>query len=223
MGDSRVAIQVTTKDCGSLDDVELGEMADMASSTAGWAVGVLGKQTEEWVLVSQATEKGQLRGFMFTTLERIGGTPALIVGMAAVGRGKSRSSVLRAMMHEQFHKALMAFPDEDVLVSARLNDPGPLEALSELDDVRPFPGVKANGEERAWGRRLSKRYGATSFDDRKMIARGESDPLVFDHESLKKLEGTDIFGDCDHEAGDYVVAWGWAMAEFLEKFTKPVG
>lgn len=213
-----MAIDVLTKDCAVLGDSDFAEMADLAGPGIGWEVGMISKQAEEWVLASQAYEKDKLRGFTLTTLERIGGTPALVIGIASVGRSRQRSSVLRALMHESYHKALMAFPDEDVIVATRLVTPGPLEALADLNDVRPFPGVRANGEERAWGRRLSKRFNAMSFDDRSMIAKGDGEHFVFDHESLKECAGSEILDPCKIDDGEYVIAWGWAMAEFLEKF-----
>jgi hypothetical protein len=215
-----VTIEVTTKDCSALDDVELAEMADLAASTTGWEVGLLGKEAEEWVLVSQASQRGKAKGFMFVTLERIGGTPAMVIGVAATCDGKSSSSVMKAMMNEQYHRALMAFPDEDVIVALRAVEPGALEALVKLDDVRPGDGVRANGEERAWGRRLSKRYGASSFDDRSMVANGDSEQL-FVHHRPSSPSGSDApaFDGCDRGAGEYVIAWGWARAEFLEKFS----
>ena len=220
-GASSVTIEVTTKDCAALGDVELSEMADLTAGTVEWEVGQLGKQVDEWVLVSQAQRNGQLKGFMFSTLERIGGTPAMVVGLAATARDRSSSAALRALMQEQYHRALMAFPDEDVLVSGRLIRPGAMEMFDRLSDVRPAADVRANGEERAWGRRLSKRYGALRFDDRSMLARGEGPALVVDHDPAGKVAARpcDTFGECDGASGDYVIAWGWAMAEFLEKFT----
>jgi hypothetical protein len=216
-----VAIEVRTKDCSVLGDADLADMGDLAAAGVGWEVGMLSKQAEEWVLASQAFETDRLRGFMFTTLERIGGTPALIIGIASIGRVRQRSTVLQALMHEQYHKALMAFPDEDVIVATRMVTPGPLEALAELDGVRPWPGVRANGEERAWGRRLSKRFGALGFDDRAMIARGDGDAFVFDHDSLEPSPGRAVVDQCNPSAGDFLIAWGWALAEHLEQFHKP--
>lgn len=216
-----MAIDVQTKDCAGLGDADFADMADLAASGIGWEAGMLSKQADEWVLATQAYEKDKLRGFMLSTLERIGGTPALVIGLASVARNKQRSAVLKALMHECYHKALMAFPDEDVIVACRLAEPGPYEMLKELDDVRPWPGERANGEERAWGRRLSKRFGAISFDDRSMIARSDGERLVFDHESLKALGADDVFAGCDVDVGDFVIGWGWAMAEFLEKYDKP--
>jgi hypothetical protein len=213
-----VAIEVQTIDCTALSDSDFAAMADLSADSLGWETGLLSKQAEEWVLASQAFDQERLQGFMFTTLERIGGTPALVIGAATVARCGQRSSVVRALMRAAYHKALMAFPDEDVIVATRLVAPGPLEALAGLQDVRPWPETRANGEERAWGRRLSKRFGAADFNDRTMIALGDGDQLVFDHEASKDLDGAEILDGCDTQAGQYVIGWGWAMAEYLEQF-----
>lgn len=214
-------MEVSTKDCAALDDVELVDMADMTASTVAWEVGRLGKESDDWVLVSQARQRGVLKGFIFTTLERIGGTPALVIGPAATAAGKSSSSAIKALMTEQFHRALMAFPDEDVLVALRAMQPGALETVAKLADVRPADGARANGEERAWGRRLSKRYGAISFDDRSMVARGDGDDLFVHHQpSSAFVDDVAVFDGCDVDAGDYLIAWGWARVEYLEKFAR---
>lgn len=216
-----MTIDVVTKDCSALGDSDFADMADLAAPSAGWGLGLLSKQAEEWVLSSMAFDADRLRGFMLTTLERIGGTPALVIGIASVARTRQRSAVLQALMHESYHKALMAFPDEDVIVASRLISPGPLEAFAGLEGIRPWPEVRANGEERAWGRRLSKRFGAVAFDDRTMVARGDGEQLVFDHDSTRDHAGAAILDGCDTGSGQYVIAWGWAMAEFLERYQTP--
>lgn len=213
--------EVTTRDCSALGDAELAEMADLTAGGADWGVGQLGKQADEWVLATTVARGGAVRGFVFSSLERIGGTPAMVVGLAATARERSSSAALRAIMAEQYHRALMAFPDEDVLVSVRAVDPGGLEVLDKLSDIRPACDVRINGEERAWGRRLSKRYGAADFDDRTMLARCEGPALAVDHVPAGKVKANgsaEVFEPCDRTKGAYVIAWGWAMAEFLEKF-----
>ncbi len=216
-----MAIEVLTRDCTALGDAELAAMADLSAAHAGWEVGLLSKQAEEWVLVSEAFEKSVLKGFVFSTLERIGGTPSLVIGVGCVARARNRSSILRGLMHDQFHKALMAFPDEDVIVSVRMGDASGFEALSDLTDCRPWPDTRPNGEERAWGRRLSKRFGAGAFDDRAMIATGGADQLLFDHESAKATPGTPVFADVNASKEQFIIGWGWAMAEFLDGFEQP--
>ena len=217
-----MAIDVETKDCTALSDAELGEMADLcADGPAGYDVGVLSKQREEWVLITQARENDRLLGYSFCTLERIGGTPCLLIGLASVKRGAKRDAVLKALMADQYRRAVLAFPDEDVVVGTRFIDPAGYEAFKGLDDIVPRPGHRATGEERAWGRRLAKRFGAEGrIDDRSFVVTGDGNPAgCLDHETLKP-EATDpeiaaYFANLDRGRGDYLIAFGWAMAEDL--------
>jgi hypothetical protein len=220
-----MAIQVETKDCTALSDAELAEMADIcADGPSRFEAGLLSKQAEAWVLITMAREGNKLYGFSFSTLERIGGTPSVLVGLASVRRTSKRDAVLRAIMTDQYRRAVLAFPDEDVLIGTRFADPGGFEAFKALDDIVPRPDHKASGEERAWGRRLAKRFGIEngSYDERAFVAKGDgSFPLVLDHESLKP-EKTDadvaaFFDDLDQDRGDSLIAFGWAMAEDLAK------
>ena len=220
-----MAIEVTTKDCTALSDAELTEMADIcAEGPSHFEAGLLSKQAENWVLVTLAREGRALRGFSFCTLERIGGTPSILIGLASVKRTSKRDAVLRAIMTDQFRRAVLAFPDEDVLVGSRFNTPSGFEAFRPLEDVVPRPGHKATGEERAWGRRLAKRFGVENggYDDRTFRATGDNTfPLVLDHESLKpELIPADVAAfleGFDAKRGDSLVAFGWAMAEDLAK------
>ena len=77
----------------------------------------------------------------------------------SVKRSSKRDQVLRGLIGEAYHRALMAFPDEDVVVGCRFVNADGLEAFKDLRDVTPSPGTTAVGEERAWGRRLAKRFG----------------------------------------------------------------
>jgi hypothetical protein len=222
-----MAIEIETKDCTSLSDAELAEMADMcADGPARFEVGLLSKQTEAWVLVTLVRDGRSLKGFAFSTLERIGGTPSVLIGLASIRRTSKRDSVLRAMMTEQFRRAVLAFPDEDVLVGSRFTNAGGFEAFKSLDDIVPRPGHVATGEERAWGRRLAKRFGVENggYDDRHFIATGDGVfPLALDHESLKPEnldpEVVALFDTIDEGRGDSLIAFGWAMAEQLAKLS----
>ena len=49
------------------------------------------------------------------------------------------------------------------------------------------------------------------------------DLLLFDHESVKPPAVDELFEGVDRKKGGHVIAWGWAMAEFLDKFQKPAG
>jgi hypothetical protein len=218
-----MAIEVETKDCTALSDAELAEMADLcADGPSRYESGLLSKMAEAWVLITQVREAGKLKGFSFCTLERIGGTPSVLVGLASVKRTSKRDAVLKAMMADQYRRAVLAFPDEDVLVGMRFIDAGGYEAFRNLEDVVPRPGHKASGEERAWGRRLAKRFGLDNYDDRAFIAKGDAAyPACMDHESLKPEsfdpEVEALFAGVDRERGDTLIAFGWAMAEFLAK------
>jgi hypothetical protein len=217
-----MAIDVETKDCTALSDSELAEMADIcADGPAGYDVGLISKQPEEWVLITQARESGRLHGFSFCTLERIGGTPCVLWGLASVRRTAKRDTVLKAITHDQFRRAVLAFPDEDVLVGTRFLDPAGFLAFKGLEDIVPRPGHKASGEERAWGRRLAKRFGAEGrVDDRTFIVAGDSSPAgALDVEAAKSdaipSEIAAFFAPLDRERRDYLIAFGWAMAEDL--------
>jgi hypothetical protein len=217
-----MGIQVETKDTTALGDAELAEMADIcAEGPANFDVGLLSKQREKWVLITQAREGGKLCGFSFCTLERIGGTPCLLVGLASVKRGAKRDAVLKAIMADQYRRALLAFPDEDVLVGARLIDPAAFQAFQGLEDVVPRPGHRATGEERAWGRRLAKRFEADGrIDDRSFVVTGDGNTCgSLDHEADDPdevdPEVAAFFGQLDRERGDTLIAFGWALAEDL--------
>ncbi len=223
-----MAIDVETKDCTALGDAQLEEMADCCVGTSiGYEIGLLSKQVEKWVLCTQARDRGRLRGFCFGTLERIGGTPSVLIGLASVVRTSKRDAVLRGIVGDQLRRALLAFPDEDVLVGTRFVDPGGLESFKSLTDVVPRAGHKASGEERAWGRRLAKRFGIENgrYDDRAFTAIGDgTTPCVLDHQSVKAQSIDEdvavLFASFDADRGDSLIAFGWAMAEDLARLAR---
>jgi hypothetical protein len=221
-----MAIDIETKDCTALSDAELGELGDIcADGPAKYDIGLLSKQRDEWVLITQARANGALQGFSFCTLERIGGTPCVLIGLASIKRTAKRGETLKAMMGDQLRRAVLAFPDEDVLIGTRFADPSGFDAFTaflKLNDVIPRPGFKPTGEDRAWGRRLAKRFGVDAeYDDRTFIAKGTGGAVacVFDHESAKPekidAEVRKQFKDVKTAKGDSLVAFGWAMAEDL--------
>lgn len=220
-----MAIETETRDCTSLSDADFAEMADVcAESSNDFGVGALSKQAENWVLVTLVRDNDKVQAFSFSTLERIGGTPCVLIGIASIKRNSKRDSYLRSIVTDQLRRAVMAFPDEDVLIGARLNDPAAFEAYRTLDDIVPRPDYKPSGEERAWGRRLAKRFAVPSslYNDRTFLARGDSDqPCVVDHTSAKPEildpQVVALFSAVDVDRGDTLVAFGWAMAEDLAK------
>ncbi len=217
-----LAIEVETKDCTALSDAELGDMADLCNDgPAGFDMGWLSKQPEAWVLVTQARQGGRLVGFSFFTLERIGGTPSLLVGVASERPGHDADAILATMMRDQYNRAVLAFPDEDVLVGTRMLDARAFAAFEGLEEVVPRPAHRATGEERAWGRRLAKRFGAEGrIDDRTFVITGDGSPGgVLEHNQIGS-QGPDpalagLFAGLDTGRRDCLVAFGWAMAEDL--------
>jgi len=225
-----MSLQVGTKDCTGLSDAELAEMADLCvDREPGFDIGFLSKQLEEWVLITQAREGNKLRGYSFSTLERIGGTPSLLIGLATVDRTAKADQALRLMLGDQYRRALLAFPDEDVLVGTRLSGPHGYQAFNGLSDVVPRPEHKPTGEERAWGRRLAKRFGADGrIDDRTFVLAGQGTPAgALDFDGPKVKIPTDgvaaLFSSMNSRKGDRLVAFGWAMAEDLASGTLTSG
>jgi hypothetical protein len=223
-----MTLAVETKDCTALADAELAEMADLVTDgPAGFDIGLLSKQAEAWVLITEVRDEDKLVGFSFCTLERIGGTPCLLWGLASVKRNSKRDQILKAIISAQFRRAVLAFPDEDVLIGTRFMDPGAFVAFKGLEDVCPRPGHKPSGEERAWSRRLAKRFGAEGrIDDRTFIVTGDgSSAGVFDY-SVVKADTVDpevaaLFEPLELARGDVLIAFGWAMAEELASKHSP--
>ena len=214
-------IQVETRDCAALNDADLDEMASMGGA---FDIGVLSKAKEDWVLSTTARIEGKLHGFNFSTLERIGGTPCVLVGLLSVKRTSKRDQILKGLMNESFHRALMAFPDEDVVVGSRFGLADGLEAFRHVDELIPRPGHRAVGEERAWGRRLAKRFGVDGrYDEQSFVVKANGQGFL-DHESLKadkiKPELAALFANVKPSAGGSLVVHGWVMAEDLVKIGK---
>lgn len=212
-------IQVETRDCAALADADLDEMASMGGA---FDIGVLSKAKEDWVLCTTARSDDKLHGCTFSTLERIGGTPCVLIGLMSVKRTSKRDQVLKGLMSEAFHRALMAFPDEDVVVGSRLVAVDGLEALKQVDDLIPRPGHRAVGEERAWGRRLAKRFAVDStYDEQSFVVKSNGQSGFLDHQSLKpdkiNPELASLFNGVNAKKGGSLIVHGWVMAEDLVK------
>jgi hypothetical protein len=215
-------IEVETRDCAALTDADLDEMASMGGA---FDIGVLSKAKEDWVLCTVARSDDKLHGFTFSTLERIGGTPCVLLGLMSVKRTSKRDQVLKGLMHEAFHRALMAFPDEDVVVGTRLVAADGLEALKQVDELIPRPAHRAVGEERAWGRRLAKRFGVDGqYDEQSFIVKARGQSGFIDHVSLKpekiRPEVAELFAGVAVAKGGSLIAHGWVMAEDLVELGK---
>jgi hypothetical protein len=220
-----MSIDVETKDCTALSDAEIAEIADLtAEGPVTHEIGTISKETETWVLVTRAHQGAKLKAFAFSTLERIGGTPSVLIGFGGVQRSSKRDTALRGLVNDLLRRAVLAFPDEDVLITARFADASGFEAFKPLTDVVPRPDHKVSGEERAWGRRIAKRLGVPTrrYVDREFTVKGDgTSPLVLDHEALDRSKTADdyaeFFAGLSSDDGDSIIATGWAMAEDLAK------
>ncbi len=218
----RMALDVSTNDAAALTDSDLDELASME---VAFNAGQLSKAKEDWVLITTARFGGALHGYTFSTLERIGGTPCVLIGLMSVKRSSKRDQVLRGLIGEAYHRALMAFPDEDVVVGCRFVNADGLEAFKDLRELTPTPGTSAVGEERAWGRRLAKRFGIDAkYDAKSFIASTGSADGFLDHDSSKpdKLDAdvVEMFNAVPVKKGGAMIVYGWTMAEDLVKLGK---
>lgn len=227
-----MATLVVTKDCTALCDADLAEMAELCGGSGrAFEIGVLSKQAEAWVLVTLARDHhDSLVGYSFCTLERIGGTPSVLIGLASIAVQDDREEILASIMRDQMRRAVLAFPDEDVLVGSRLAAPSTFGVLATFNDIIPRPDHKASGEERAWGRRLAKRFGieTTAYNDRSFIVTGDGSlPPIFDYIGHDHVEVEPavvaLFDLLDFANGDVLIGFGWAMAEDLDALLKEAG
>jgi hypothetical protein len=149
--------------------------------------------------------------------------PLVVVATDDARKGKQASVALKAMTGELSRRAAISFPDEDVLVATRLAQPSCYTLLSSYANLVPRPGYVPNGEDRAWGRRLAKRFGLEPhFDDREFtIAVKSRKPVcvpVLDASAVKATGGAKIVslvGELDATRGKAMIAFGWAVAEEL--------
>ncbi|MFM9086314.1 MAG: hypothetical protein ACKORC_07660 [Acidimicrobiia bacterium] len=217
-----MSLVVQTRDASSLTDADLDELASMGGS---FGIGAISKAKNDWVLFTAARLDKKLQGFTFSTLERIGGTPCVLIGLMSVKRTSKRDSVLKGLMGEAFHRALMAFPDEDVVYGSRFASVDGLEAFKQLTGIIPRPDHRAVGEERAWGRRLARRFGVENqYDDQSFVVKANGHGGFLDHESLKPEkadpEVKGLFKPVPAKKGGALIVHGWTMTEALAKLGK---
>lgn len=214
-------MKTESRDSSSLKPAELDEFGQLLTSV-GYSLRdeQLDAQMESFPLIVVATgDDDALIGFLFGSLERVGGTPCILWGLGATKKGRDAGVVLKSMVGELYRRAAISFPDEDVLVGGRFAQPASYALLSVLDDVVPRPKYSPTGEERAWGRRLAKRFGCDAgYDDRTFrIAMKNSATAVLDARAVKGggKAAVEMVGEADPSKGQALIAFGWAMAEQL--------
>src|SRR5882762_177927 len=200
-------MDVESRDSVSLKPAELDELGVLAAE-----VGLplhdeqLDRHIEQFPLVAVASVTEEVQGFLFGSLERIGGTPCILWGLGVVRRGKHARAGLDGLVGELYRRAAISFPDEDVLVAGRLAHPSAYTLFGDLEDVCPRPRYSPNGEERAWGRRLARRFGCDArYDDRtfRLQAHGSTELVL--HASAVRAGGktvAELIGDVDPAQGE---------------------
>lgn len=226
-------MRIDSRDSDTLKPPELDEMGQLLSQNGvGIEDAELDGQVESFpLMVTSKSDDDEIDGFLFGSLERIGGTPCILWGLGSAAPGRAAKKTLAAMAEELHRRAAITFPDEDVLVGGRFVQPSAYTLLDGLKDRVPRPGHKPSGEERAWGRRLAKRFGCDArYDDRSFCVsppkarsasqsgkpgtREPSIDAVSLNGALPKVAGK-LFDELKPPEGAAVIAFGWAIAEDL--------
>lgn len=216
-------MRIDSRDSDTLKPPELDELGQLlARSALEIEDAEIDGQVESLPLIvtAKTDDDEEMEGFLFGSLERIGGTPSVLWGLGSAVPGRAAKKTLAAMAEELFRRAAITFPDEDVLVGGRFAQPAAYTLLDGLSDRVPRPGHKPSGEERAWGRRLAKRWGCDDrYDDRSFcVSPAKTREVSVDAVSMNgatpKLAGK-VFAELGPPEGAAVIAFGWALAEDL--------
>lgn len=220
VGQNGMAMDVESRDSVSLKPAELDEFAQLLVSVGLDLGDVLDRQIESFPLVVLGLTDGELAGFLFGSLERVGGTPCILWGLGAARRGRQAGAAVRSMTGELYRRAAISFPDEDVLVATRLAHSSAYSLIAVLDDVVPRHSYQPTGEERAWGRRLARRFGCDErYDEHGFrVGRGAGAEVIFDCSTVRagaKASVAALLGEVDPARGEAMIAFGWAGADDL--------
>jgi hypothetical protein len=213
-------MDVDIRDSASLKPAELDELSQVLRKAGSpLPESTIDDQVERFSRVTMVMADEEIHGFLFGSLERIGGTPCVLWGLGATDANGEAGSLLEAMTTELYRRAAISFPDEDVLVAGRISHPSLYTLFGGLQEPCPRPGYKASGEDRAWGRRLAKRFGCDArYDDRAFRSAGDGTPepkLDIDLPVEPEPEVKELLAPVDPDQGDTLIAFGWAPAETL--------
>ena len=222
----RMAIEVETKDCTQLSDAELAEMADIcAEGPSRFEIGLLSKQAEAWVLVTLAREGAALKGFSFCTLERIGGTPCVLIGLR-VGEAHLQARHGAAGAHDRpVPPGRAGLPRRGRAGRQPLRQRRRLRGVQDPRRHRPPPRPQGHrrgaGLGSAPGQALRRRERRLRRPDlhrhgRRHASRWRSTTSRSSPRSSTPAVVA-FFDDVDPARGDSLIAFGWAMAEDLAK------
>lgn len=217
-----MTMRIDSRDSDILKPPELDELGQIVmANDPGIEDAEIDRQVEAYPIVVTARddEDAPPEGFLFASLERIGGTPCILWGLGSVKPNRPGKRALASMAEELLRRAAITFPDEDVLVGGRFSQPSGYGLLDGLEGRVPRPDHKPTGEERAWGRRLARRFGCGErYDDHRFHVTAEgrepvADVTPINGKTPKIARG--LFDSVDRDAGEALVAFGWAFAEDL--------
>jgi hypothetical protein len=213
-------MDVDIRDSASLKPAELDELSQVLRKAGSPLPDTtIDDQVERFSRVTMVVNDDEIHGFLFGSLERIGGTPCVLWGLGATDANGEAAPLLEAMTQELYRRAAISFPDEDVLVAGRIAHPTLYQLFGDLQEPVPRPGYRASGEDRAWGRRLAKRFGCDSrYDDRAFCSAGDGTPepkLDIQLPGETEPEVQELLAPVDPDKGDTLIAFGWAPAESL--------
>ena len=214
-------MDVDIRDSASLKPAELDELSQVLRKAGSPLPDkTIDEQVERFSRVTMVTDDEEIHGFLFGSLERIGGTPCVLWGLGATDAANGDAApMLDAMTTELYRRAAISFPDEDVLVAGRIANPALYRLFGGLQEPCPRPGYRASGEDRAWGRRLAKRFGCdANYDDRAFRSSGSGSPepkLDIELGGDAEPEVAELLAPLDPSNGDTLIAFGWAPAESL--------
>src|SRR5262245_52042749 len=111
---------VESRDSVSLKPAELDEIGQFVQTVGlRLAEEQLDQHVEQFPLVAIVNADDDLHGFLFGSLERIGGTPCILWGLGAIRKSRTARTTLEGLVGELYRRAAISFPDEDVLVAGR--------------------------------------------------------------------------------------------------------
>jgi hypothetical protein len=210
---------IESRDTVSLKPAELDEFGELIRD-CGYEIedSVIDEHVEKYTIIVTVRDVA-LEGFLFGSLERIGGTPATLWSFGAVRKGKRSKEAAELLLSELYRRSAISFPDEDVLIGTRLAFPSTYAFLAQRQDVVPRPGYTPTGEERNWARHLAKRFDCeTTFDEKTFYTKKskKSTPLFFTA-AIKTTNKVAIgmVGEKDYVKGESVIAFAWATADEL--------
>ena len=194
-----IEIEVATKDCTALTDAELAEMADLSAAETKRLGGGLPVEAARGV---GARYPGP----------RAGKASWLRAGNPRADRWHAKPADRRRRLLPRPQRQLPLFVQRCTISTAAPSWRSPtrtsssargspslpgFRAFAGLEDVVPRLDHRATGEERAWGRRLAKRFGAEGqLDDRTFVLKGDGDAAgLLDYDPQKPLREVEALAD----------------------------